>query len=444
MDRPSGECFALASAAPFAPTAPSASARPAPSASARAALSASARAALSASVAAVVPPPYREARTLVGGSESGWVDLPVATKGVSEVAVVSFAEDVFIDQLVLEDNGRRLLAEGAVLATVDGRGVVVERGKSFQARFHPPADSPLSPQSKPEPNARDRRVFAGRVYVRYQAFGHVLAPGRRPQAPPLSAVVMADRCPRGSVSDGQHGCVADEPLVDGSTRPVSLQVTCKAKDCAVFPWAGGKAPTDMASLEPLVQAGVASGKGGWLGHQGETATLTAVPGRFARVALGGCGSNVQDLYVEPLTAMGIDLWPAGCSTHCPTIGWLDPSRSLYTSPEEILRGVMGPTHKSTMIVFSGEVPAVNGVVELRLVEMQPETANIDQLVVDGGGALIAPDEGGAASVLAEVDGHALRLDENKQVHVRYTLPGVGTGRVSVRLLGSGYYERHAP
>ncbi len=356
----------------------------------------------------------------------GGVALAMGSDGAVELRVFAFEGRWLIDQFVLEDPGARNFPDSKALAAIDGQGVIVEPGYMFRARF----------KREGSPTEAFGNVFT---------FGRRLRDDERPIAPPLSAPgAVADVCPKGSAKHASHDCLADEPLVDPKTKPVRVTIACDAIDCAFFAHPNDKVALPAAAAWASEAASrTARGQPAWFGKQGDTHSLDVAPGRYATMSSKPYGAQRGDVFVEPLAPVTVSIRQSMPGTHCPTLAWFRPSKGLFSAPQEILVGRQNASAKRTELMAGANIEVKDGVVELRLGEMQPETAYIDQLVVELEGAVLMPVEGGASSVLAEVDGHVLRLDENRQVHVRYRVPAsTGAGPVTLTVWANGYYERH--
>jgi hypothetical protein len=363
-------------------------------------------------------------------SDGDFVEIVVAQLGPGATA---------IDLLALENEGELLAPEvptpapiGATRSAIgaaDGDVVVIPAGRQIRLRYR-------------------TRVREKSSYLPFLVRAQVLAPGESPQLEGVVAGraedVRLDECPRGAVVD-RDGCVATEPVVTGNEPPVRVTFSCSRYPASVVPAERVPTPRTPADVSRLIAEATAEhGKGHAAFIQcGSPVDVDLAPGAY--VVLPSVVSASQFLtqrswlYVHPSTPATEKL-DQEQTTHCPRISSLDASRGEYLAASEIFSGASA---KSKRAVYLGgdRVVASKGIITLRITEVEHEEAFIDMLRIDWKGHTLVPLDGGARSVLADVDGRVLRLAENRQVHVTYRLPEPVTGEVFVRVLGFGHYER---
>ncbi|HSQ63051.1 MAG TPA: hypothetical protein VLM85_07535 [Polyangiaceae bacterium] len=121
---------------------------------------------------------------------------------------------------------------------------------------------------------------------------------------------------------------------------------------------------------------------------------------------------------------------------CPWVAFSD-GHGHDLEPFVVLANRNARARRGTDAHRVARVPVVDGLVSLRVIEIEQEVSHLDRLVLRVDGRELAP---APRSALARDDGVEVTLRPHTQVSVAYAVPGRSDGFVDVELSATGYYD----
>lgn len=260
--------------------------------------------------------------------------------------------------------------------------------------------------------------------------GSVVTPAPPPPPPPGSGFAVDVQC------TFTHGWVA---LLPANKYPKDDQFLMQALIGLTSDPSFWNGLTEYRPLHPFAAKSCGSGWTRWTAPAaGDYYLLAGQEGTFS--SRGAYSNNGVRRKITVRASQSISLG-AGDLTHtwlcisCPWIAFAD-GRGGDLEPFVVLAHRNAREKRGTDTRRVAHVPVVDGVIRLRVIEVEQEESHLDRLVlrVDGRELVPAP-----RSALAKDDGAEVRLGPHTQVTVTYAVPGHADGFVDVELEATGYY-----